>query len=276
MRFGLSCEILQDAPTLVSLAEDAEAAGWDGFFLWDTMLFSVKDAYPISDPWVVLGAIAVRTKRMRIGTMITPIPRRRPWKLARETVSVDHLSGGRLILGVGLGDEPDFSNFGEETALDVRARQLEEGVELLTGLWSGEPVNHDGRFYKAEAARFLPIPLQSPRIPIWGGGIWPNRAPFRRASRWDGAFPITVKDGAFFMTPEIIKEVAAYIRAQRQADSAYEIVANGVTDDAGTKAAELVRAYGEAGATWYLESIDHFRGSLERMRHRIREGPPRL
>jgi hypothetical protein len=191
-------------------------------------------------------------------------------------VSVDHLSGGRLTLGVGLGDEPDFSNFGEETALDVRARQLEEGVELLTRLWTGERVHHRGRFYKTEGAMFLPTPVQSPRIPIWGGGIWPNRAPFRRASRWEGAFPIAVKDGTFYMTPEIIGEVTVYIRAQRGADSMYDIVASGVTDgSAPEQATALVRAYSQAGATWYLESIDHFRGSLEQMRRRIREGPPR-
>src|SRR5205085_11755955 len=132
---------------LVSLAEEAESSGWDGFSLWDVMLFSEEENYSISDPWVVLGAIAARTQRLRLGTMVTPLTRRRPWKIARETVSVDHISSGRLVLGVGLGDEPDFSNFGEEADLKVRAQQLDEALDLLNQFWSAEVVNHEGRFY---------------------------------------------------------------------------------------------------------------------------------
>ena len=148
--------------TLANLAADAESAGWDGFFIWDHMLGERSATLAVGDPWIALAAIAMRTEFIRLGPLVTPLPRRRPWKVARETVALDHLSGGRLILGVGLGYPPDadFAMFGEETDDSVRAEKLDEGLEILTGLWSGRPYSHRGAQYQIQETVFLRRPCR--------------------------------------------------------------------------------------------------------------------
>src|SRR5262249_11423353 len=181
-----------DARVLAELAAEAEKAGWDGFFLWDDI--TTAPPIPVGDTWVALTAIALGTKRLRLGPLVTPLPRRRPWKVARETVSLDHLSHGRLILGVGSGGSPDeFDDLGEEVSAKARAAMLDEGLEVLAGLWSAAPLHFEGTHYHVHGAQFLPRPLQTPRIPVWVAGGWPHTAPFRRASRWDGVFPLDVR-----------------------------------------------------------------------------------
>src|SRR5213595_3084301 len=150
MRYGVNCSIMDelgDIRTLVELARDAEAAGWDGFFIWDTLLFARRERQPLVDPWIALTAIAMSTERVRLGTAVTPLSRRRPWKLAREAVTLDHLSGGRLTLGVGLGDlnDPGFGRVGEVTDARPRGAMLDEALDVLAGLWSGEPFSYQGR-----------------------------------------------------------------------------------------------------------------------------------
>lgn len=155
---------------LLDLARRAEAAGWEGFFLWDHV-YAGDWAGPVIDPWVTLGAVAQVTERIALGTMVTPLPRRRPTTLARQTVTLDHLSGGRLVLGVGIGWPPDldFANLGDSGDNRVRAAQLDEGLKVLTGLWSGERFSFSGEHYRVTDARFVPPPVQQPRIPIWVG-----------------------------------------------------------------------------------------------------------
>ena len=166
-----------DPRALAELAHEAEQAGWDGFFIWDHIIFD-PSFHPMVDPCVGLAAVALSTSRIRIGTMLTPLPRRRPWKLARETVSLDRLSNGRLILGVGIGDpvQWDYGFFGEETDARVRAQHLDEGLDIVAGLWSGERFSYQGQHYQLQEMIFLPKPVQ-PRIPIWVGGNWPNKPP---------------------------------------------------------------------------------------------------
>ena len=170
MHFGIHLPIFGpygDALRLADLAAEAEEAGWDGFFLWD----AVANALPLVDPWVALTAIALNTKRIRLGPLVTPLSRRRPWKVARETVSLDHLSHGRLILGAGSGGDPEeFDDLGEARDPKIRAAMLEEGLEVLINLWSGKTFTFEGSYYHIQTAQFLPRPLQSPRIPIWVGG----------------------------------------------------------------------------------------------------------
>src|SRR5437867_2328127 len=226
-----------DPRLLAQLAREAEQAGWDGFFIWDHVLLFPT---PTVDPWVALAAIALATERIRIGPLVTPLPRRRPTKLARETVSIDHLSNGRLVLGVGIGAGPwEWDYLGEESDLKARGDMLDEGLELLTRLWSGEPVLHDGRFYRFRGdlgpnqpeiapTPFLPTPVQSPRIPIWVGGTWPRKPPFRRAARWDGVVPLI--DGKAFgeyMTPDEVREVVGYIRQHRTSETPFDVVVSG-------------------------------------------------
>ncbi len=169
-----------DARAIADLARDAESAGWDGFFLWDHIAAhdDAGDSLPCADPWLALTAAAMQTTSIMLGTTVTPLPRRRPHKLARETVTLDRLSGGRLILGVGIGGgQSEWDHLGEETDQRSRGRMLDEGLDVLTGLWSGEPFQFDGEHYHIEQAQFLPPPFQQPRIPVWVGGKLAEQTP---------------------------------------------------------------------------------------------------
>src|SRR5260370_34951481 len=218
-----------DIHTLAELAHEAEMAGWDGVFYWDGI--SIQEAGPMYDPWIVLAAMALRTERVRLGLILTPPSRRRPWKLARETVTLDHLSHGRLILPVGLGTLEDggFSKVGEVTDRRQRAELLDESLEVLTGLRSGKPFRFQGKHYHVEEMTFLPPPLQSPRIPIWVVGAWPSQKSMQRVLRYDGLLP-TKKDadGSFAqITPEDIRAMQAYVVDHRSETTPFDIVMEG-------------------------------------------------
>lgn len=275
MRFGVSVPNMGDLDALVEMGVEADRAGWDGFFVWDQMRLMPDVPVPLFDPWVLLAAIAVRTERVRVGTLITPIARRRPWKLARETVTLDHLSGGRLILGVGLGYPPDadFELLGEDADPRIRAARLDEGLEVLTRLWSGDPVDFDGDHFHVHETRFLPTPVQRPRIPIWVGGGWPTRGPFRRAARWDGVYPLGLDaDGELVpLGARAYPELLEYVGRYRTNPTPLEVVASGVAD--GDPA--VVAPFAEVGATWWVESDEGAPGWEERMADRVRGGPPR-
>ncbi len=262
-----------DVRSLAKLAGEAEAAGWDGFFVWDHIESGGARGAPMCDPWIALAAVAIATRRIRLGPMVTPLPRRRPWKLARETVTLDHLSGGRLTLGVGLGFPPtEYAIFGEDDDLRARAAKLDEGLQVLTGLWTGRPFRHQGQHFHVAETSFAPTPLQSPRIPIWVAGMWPNERPIRRAARWDGVVPIHA-DITPFSTGEV-RDLVAFVRAQRETDGPFDVVLSGESGGDGPLAwKEPLRAYAEAGATWWLESLTDWRGPLEAMRDYVRQGP---
>ncbi len=275
-----------DPRRLAALAHDAEVARWDGFFIWDAMLHD-GHGLPKPDPWIALAAIAMCTERLRFGPMVTPLARRRPWKVAREAATLDHLSGGRLILGVGLGDPSDeeFGWFGEPTDYRVRARMLDESLRILDGLWSGQPFSYQGEFYTLHEMTFLPRPVQRPRIPIWCGGWWPNKPPMRRAARWDGVQPGKLSGP---LTPQEVREMVAYIMAHRADAAPFDVAVPGVTpgdDPAG--GAALVAPFIEAGATWWIEDCgpDSFAHApdaqdgpwpIAAIERRIRQGPPRV
>jgi probable F420-dependent oxidoreductase len=272
-----------DARTLADLARDAEQAGWDGVFLWDHVTFGAEGP-GMADPWIALTAIAMNTERVKLGPMVTPLPRRRPWKVAREAVSLDRLSGGRLVLGVGIGgDTGEWADFGEEADIRKRGEMLDEGLEILTGLWSGRPFSFHGEHYTLTGTTFTPVPLQEPRIPIWVAASWPKKKPFRRAARWDGVFPMSLNAGYDMMSAEEMKEAVRYTREQRDDDRRFDVAHFGMTpgNDAAEDAA-IVAPYAEAGVTWWLENIVPMRWSdeegtaLEVMRRRILQGPPAL
>jgi alkanesulfonate monooxygenase SsuD/methylene tetrahydromethanopterin reductase-like flavin-dependent oxidoreductase (luciferase family) len=247
---------------LANLAREAEEAGWDGFFLWDHIIYEAEGV-PMVDVWVALTAIAMTTTRIRLGATVTPLPRRRPWKLARETVTLDHLSNGRLTLGVGLGVAEDYATFGEDSDNKVRAAKLDEGLEILTGLWKGQPFEHHGQAYDIERITFQPPSLQQPRIPVWVGGWWPTKAPFRRAARWDGVIPLK-QSGDNLLTPQDVMEVRDFIRGERTINEPFDIAIISWTDPSDPKAAiEKVASYAQAGTTWWLESLYMQQNSLE-------------
>lgn len=268
-----------DARLSADLAAEAEAAGWDGVFVPDGIYI---ENFPTYDPWVVLTAIAMRTERVRFGPMLTPIPRRRPWKLARETMTLDRLSNGRLILAVGLGtlDDGGFTKVGEPTERKVRAQRLDEGLEILAGLWSGQPFGYQGEQYTVEEMTFLPPPVQQPRIPIWVVGAWPKQRSMARAARWDGLLPYKPSDGSAYgaeLTPDDIREMRAFIDAQRQATTPYDIVMEGATPgDDPAQGAETIRSFVAAGLTWWLESMWTAAADSPDVLMRIRQGPPRV
>ncbi len=278
MNYGLYLPNFGDetsARSLATLAREAEGAGWDGFFLWDHIVYRARPPVHMVDPWIALTAMAMTTERIRLGTTVTPVPRRRPWILARETASLDQLSGGRVILGVGLGDPPnlEFAQFGEEADNRIRAAKLDEGLDILAGLWSGQPFGYVGTQYKVKKITFQPPPLQTPRILIWVAGFWPNKAPFRRAARWDGVIPL--QQGG--LEPEDVATIATYIKEHRTANSPFDIVKIGSTPGNNSKkASKLVNPFAAVGVTWWLESLFTERNSLEAMRRRILQGPPKI
>jgi alkanesulfonate monooxygenase SsuD/methylene tetrahydromethanopterin reductase-like flavin-dependent oxidoreductase (luciferase family) len=262
-----------DPVLLTDLAVEAEAAGWEGVFLWDHIAREEDAAIPATDPWIAAAAIAARTATVRIGLMVTPLSRRRPWKVARETVALDVLSGGRFTLGVGLGGgtQNEFAAFGEETDARGRADLLDEGLEILAGLWSGEPFSFSGRLTVREA-EFHPTPVQRPRIPVWVAGRWPNKRPFRRAARWDGVFPIFEGvSGADMPSVERFAESVEYTRAHRDGTGPFDVALESASSPGD---AAKVAEFADAGLTWWVEKLGWFRGSVEDMRARIRQGPP--
>jgi alkanesulfonate monooxygenase SsuD/methylene tetrahydromethanopterin reductase-like flavin-dependent oxidoreductase (luciferase family) len=272
-----------DPHLTADVARDAEAAGWDAVWVWDHTL---RDrGVPYADPWILLAAIALATTRVRMGPMVTPLPRRRPWSVAREAVTLDYLSGGRFTLGIGLGNPPrEFSAVGEEADPKIRAAKLDEGLAIVAQCWTGETFSFHGQHYRLDDVEFLPRPLQQPRIPVWLAATWPIRAPFRRAARWDGVWPLRRNpDGTTAtLTPQDVRDVLETVAQDRAAagrpvTDPFDVLIHGTTPaDDPAEAAAIARPYAEAGATWWTERINPSRGSLEQMRERVRQGPPRL
>jgi alkanesulfonate monooxygenase SsuD/methylene tetrahydromethanopterin reductase-like flavin-dependent oxidoreductase (luciferase family) len=266
MKYGIyiSNYALQGNPVkFVELAIAAEIAGWDGFFIWDHN-YPGKDEL-IADPWITLAAIAVQTEKIRIGTTVTPLPRRRPQKVAREVTTLDILSKGRFILGVGLGGDPDeeFGKFGEDTELKVRAEKLDESLAILEGLWSGKPFTFSGKHYTIEEVTFNPRPIQRPRVPIWCAGTWPIKAPFRRAARFDGVFPLGI-DGNLEL--DDYSDIANYVKNHRGSMKDFDMVIIGITTGDPEKDSWIDESEA-SGVTWYAEVMmgDDFDKFLERI-----------
>ncbi len=260
-----------DPLAAADLAADAERAGWDGVFTWDGVAIGDMDTF---DPWIVMAAMAMRTSRVRLGAMLTPPSRRRPWKLAREATSVDRLSGGRLVMPVGLGalDDRAFGNVGEVTGTRQRAELLDESLEILRGLWTGEPFGFDGRHYRFGPMTFRPTPVQS-RVPIWVVGGWPSERSMSRALRYDGLLPNVL--GGEPLTPSRLAEMRDWCAARRSLDT-FDIVVEGTTSpNAPGRAAAQVAEWRDAGATWWIES-DWSASSVDALRARIVAGPPRV
>jgi alkanesulfonate monooxygenase SsuD/methylene tetrahydromethanopterin reductase-like flavin-dependent oxidoreductase (luciferase family) len=228
---------------------------------------------------VLLTAVALATERLRLGPMVTPLPRRRPWKLARETVTLDRLSGGRLVLGVGLGEPPEdeYGSFGEPTDPVVRAAMLDEGLEVLTRLWSGETVSFQGRHYRVDQVAFQPTPVQRPRIPIWVAGAWPRPGPLRRAARFDGSCPLKVDATGELATlePDELRQLLAVVRRHRADPAApFDVLLGGTTPPDPAAARAMLEPLAEAGMTWWQETVDPRQTDLATFRRRVRQGPP--
>lgn len=259
---------------MLEYAVAAEEAGWDGVFLAD----GLYPEFPSIDPWITLSGIATRTTDVALGTWITPVCRRPPWQLASDLATLDHLSEGRVILGAGLGTEGNYTTFGETWDPERLGRKYDEALEVIAGLWSGEPFSYDGEFYTLEDAELPYAPVQDPRIPILLGGWWPNKKPFQRAAEWDGIMPAAP---SFYgsegeqgepVTGTIEEEVSAMLEYYRSVtDDPGEILLPIDTSEAPDDFAETCR---DLGATWLLTSNLLDGDSHEENLTRIRDGPP--
>jgi hypothetical protein len=270
-----------DPKLLAEIAWEAEQAGWDGVFVWDAMVLDSNLRPPVTDPWITLAAIAAKTERVMIGTMIAQLARRRPWKVAREVVALDHLSGGRMILGVGLGyaQQADFEQFGEHGDARVRARKLDEALDIIAGLCSGEPFSYQGEHYQIAETIFTPPPVQS-RIPIWVAGYWPNKKPFQRAARWDGVCPaeMDIRPDSFAIlptAPETVHTIRSYIGQYRTKDTPFDFVISRTLPADPAEAQDLLEAYVAAGVTWVYQDFLPWEIPLADARAAIRRGPLR-
>lgn len=264
-----------DARIAAETAHQAEQSGWDGFFVWEPV-------WGI-DAWVALAAASMVTERIHLGTLLSPISRMRPWKLASETATLDNLSNGRVILSVGLGAvDTGFKDFGEVTDRKTRAELLDEGLEIITSLWSGKPFKHIGKHYQVQITEKSfkppPVPIQKPRIPIWVVGAWPRMRSMRRVLRYDGLLPnVMAKDGKVRMspaTPAEIIEIKAFIDANRSPESPLDIIMEGQTPGNDPQAAEeIIKPYAQAGVTWWVEALWDA-PDLQPVLNRIMLGPP--
>jgi alkanesulfonate monooxygenase SsuD/methylene tetrahydromethanopterin reductase-like flavin-dependent oxidoreductase (luciferase family) len=285
VKYGLdmaSAGAAGDAHTMGELAQIAEESGWDGIFLEDYIIWQSHLDVPTYDPWITLATMAMRTQRIRLGTMVTPIARRRPWKLAQELVTLDHLSNGRMILGVGLGDTGEsigtdlsFAHFGEVLDLKKRARLLDEGIEVITRVWRGEQFSFNGEFYNIHDVQMLPQPVQQPRIPIWVGGGYPNRGPVTRTLRWDGS--CLYKQKGHWMQPEDVRALRERVITQRGTTDGYDITVGGAPrwEDEQKQRAYLESVASE-GVTWWHEYVPPDVGDFEVQRKMIERGPLRI
>jgi probable F420-dependent oxidoreductase len=274
MHYGINvCTLGEyaDPGRVVDLAHAAEVAGWEALFVWDHLAFTW--GVPSVDPWVVLAAVAQRTTRIRLGTAVAALPRRRPVDVANVVATLDQLSGGRVTLGVGLGGVPvEFSAYGDPDDARERGAMLDEALEVITGLWSGQPVHHEGAHYQVRGGvRLAPLPVQHPRVPIWVGGH--SRPARRRAARWDG-YVINGDDeyGTMVMSPPEIVDGLADVLRHRTCDEPLDLAMTGVSagpDD------PVFDGYAAAGVTWWLEHIHARRATFPELLARIDAGPRR-
>jgi len=261
-----------DARLAADCAQQAESAGWDGFFVWEAV-WGV-------DPWISLTAAAMVTKTIRLGTMLTPLPVLSPWKIASETATLDNLSAGRVILSVGLGaPETGFGNFGLPTDRKIRAEKLDEGLDVLTGLWQGQPFQYSGKHYQLKPNEFTAAPklMQQPRIPIWVVGAWPKEKSLQRALKYDGILPnFFDTDGKAKLGSPVLEEVQsmiAYVHQHVDPDRQYDIILEGETNPDKPESLEIVRTYQAAGATWWIEASWNAKDP-DQIIERLQAGPP--
>jgi alkanesulfonate monooxygenase SsuD/methylene tetrahydromethanopterin reductase-like flavin-dependent oxidoreductase (luciferase family) len=287
MRFSINVPNFGDFAhprAVADVAAAAEQAGWDAVFVWDHVVHDkrLRRGQPFGDPWMLLTAAAMVTSRIRLGTLVTPVARRRPEQLARQVATLDVLSDGRVIFGAGLGGpiEDEYASFGDTTDAGELAERLDEGLDLLQRYWSGATVDHEGRHYRVRDVTLLPATVQRPRPPVWIAGYWPNRRPMRRAAAWDGAVPLfTSARHGYPPSAGEVRALVDYVGEHRgsRRDDPYEIVVGGATQ--ARSAEDVIGPLVDAGATWWDERLrqdtDEF-DKLPPVMRRIEAGPPTL
>ncbi len=275
MKYGFVLPV-HDPTMIVELGADVEQAGWDGVFIAE-MIWG-------PDAWVALTGIAMRTERIKLGTLLSPISRMRPWKIASETATLDRLSNGRVILAVGTGAlDTGFAEFGEATDRKVRNELIDESLEIMQLLWTNQPFTFDGDHYRVDTnalgegiRAWGPEPVQHPRIPIWITGTWPPKRSMKRAVKFDGILPnfITPEGTMGDHSEEAIREIRAFVSAAA-VDHPVDIVVEGNTPDSSPESVTMVERWREAGGTWWIESPWSRENDFDYLRARIAAGPPK-
>jgi hypothetical protein len=275
MKFGAALPYVS-ARAVARLAQQAEETGWDGIFL--------GDAIWLEDPMICLAAASMTTSRIRLGTMVVPVPLRRPWKLASEAIALDQLSDGRITLGLGAGAVwMGWQAFPDEpTDTKTRARMLDETIDILTRLFMCEPFDYDGQYYHLRLTQldkmyYPPRPIQEPRIPIWVPGIWPRMKSMQRILKCDGLLPQKMNSAGEFetVTPGDLRQMKAYIEANRTLTTPFDFVIDGKTEGLEPQqASEKMQEWSEAGATWWVEGM--LEATEQQAQERLRQGPPAL
>lgn len=278
MKFGFVTSV-GSVHDYITMASEAEKHGWDGVFVWDDISVGLRDVF---DPWVMLGAIATVTERITVGAMVFSLARRRPWKVARETLTIDHISNGRFVLPVGLGGTWDggYSRVStDDPDRRIRAAKLDECLDILKLAWTGEKVSYDGENYQMQDMHFRPPPIQQPRIPVWPVGAWPYERSLSRAARWDGiiAYDMSNDSRDEEISPQVIAGIKAWMGEHRSSPDPFEIIVEGMTSGTNHVADRAkLEPLVEAGATWWIESRWEDDETPETLMKRIRQGPPRI
>ena len=278
LRYGLDVATTgewADPNVLVELAVAAEDAGWDGFFVWDILLPEGDPTTPVADPWIALAAIAARTKRLRIGALVTPLPRRQPWTVAKQVASLDVLSAGRVIFGAGIGwKAEEFTRFGRPADAAMRAEVLEEGLQIVDAAWRGDQISFRGAHYTVDDVTLHPLPVQRPGPPVWLAAGWPHRRPLRRAARGDGVYLMTDNQATHQrLTADDVRAAVAVIREMRTDLAGFDVAVNSDTGELNPDdAAASIQQLADAGATWIVELTPE---TLDEHRALIARGPVR-
>lgn len=273
MRFGLDVpnigKHLSNVHNHILLAKEAEKAGWDGYFLWNTFLND--KIHFIANPLVCMSAIACQTTNIKLGFMVTPLAFFKPWIIASEIVTLDHLSNGRFILGVGSGFNPkDFSSFNDQDDLKIRAEKLDESLEIITGLWTGKKFSYSGKHYKINNVQILPTCKQTPRVPIWVAGYWPHKKPFRRASRFDGVY---AGSDDFQISVEQVNEIMKYVNSHKEHSGSIDCAIWIDYPEKDNLFREKFKEYEKSGLTWMNIPIQ-VTSEFEEILELIKAGPP--
>lgn len=256
---------------MIKLARTAEETGWNGIFLWDHI--PTEASMPAFDPWLLLTLIAANTETIQLGTTVTPLARRRPQKIAKEVATLDHVSGGRVILGVGLGGEKEYVAYGEPYKPRRVGEKLDECLDIIQQLWTGEPVDYQGKHYHVKA-QHAPTPVQS-QIPIWVGGEWPNKPPFRRAARYHGVFPLKARprDWEDSLVEEDYVDILNYISRKGGDLENYDVVKS-VYSESDSEKNLWMQAYVDVGVNYLLDCLDPWRGNEKSLLEVVERGPP--
>lgn len=279
LRFGIGVPNVgefADPKLIAELAVLTERSGWDGIFIWDHLLY--RDNWPATDPWIALAGVASSTERLVLGLMVAALPRQLPWEVAKRALTLHQLSGGRFVLGAGLGSMPEeYTSFGSEPDARVRAERLDEALEVITRLWRDESVTYEGHHFRLEDAALRPRLHNDEHIPIWIGGRWPNRPPFRRAARWDGLFAThsSYAKGDTMLPDELAAAVQFANSYREPTTTPLDVAVEGASPTDAALAWNRVVPYRQAGVTWWVEALGWWRGNVDEARRRVAAGPPR-